>query len=162
MGPWIRCPVRFVARLALPLLLAACAAGPDRGAAPPGDPARASQAEAVLRDLEVRDREILNIVRDEGRFLRLLVETAGARRVLEIGTSNGYAALWIALALRETGGTLTTIDINPDRVRQAKANLRRAGLDARVACLTGDAHDVARTLEGPFDFIYLEIGRAHV
>jgi predicted O-methyltransferase YrrM len=141
-------------------MLAACAAGPKEGAlrfAPPATgPERAALADAVLRDVEIKDREILNVMREEGRFLNLLVRAAGARRVLEIGTSNGYAALWIALALEETGGSLTTIEINPDRVRRAKENLRRSGLDDRVTCLEGDAHQVARTLDGLFDFIYLD------
>jgi predicted O-methyltransferase YrrM len=151
----ILCRRRF-AVIAGGLLLAGCAAGAKDGGASGSAAARRDRADAVLRELEVKDKEILNVVRDEGRFLHQLVRIAGARRVLEIGSSNGYASIWIALALEETGGSLTAIDIDPERVRMAKANLRRCGLDGRVTCILADAHEIAPTLEGPFDFIYLD------
>jgi predicted O-methyltransferase YrrM len=146
-----RVPWRAACLLAWPLL-AACAAGP----VPAPRAERAALADAVLRELEVKDKDILNVVREEGRFLNLLVRMTGATRVLEIGSSNGYASIWMALALEETGGRLTAVDIDPDRVKRARESLRRCGLDARVTCIEGDAHEVVRTLAGPFDFILLD------
>jgi len=76
--------------------------------------------------------------------------------VLEVGTSQGYSVLWISLGLEETGGKITTIDIALEKVKLAKANIARAGLSHRVTFLQGDAHQLLPTLEGPFDFVFLD------
>jgi predicted O-methyltransferase YrrM len=55
-----------------------------------------------------RARRMLNITRDTGEFLALLVRATGAWRVLEIGTSNGYSTLWLADAAKKIGGSVTT------------------------------------------------------
>lgn len=112
--------------------------------------------EPLLRELEATRHQFANVPREDGRFLNLLVKATGAKRVLEVGTSNGYSALWICLALEETGGHLTTIEILPERVKMAQENLKRAGLVHRVAFLQGDAHQIVPTLKGPFDFVFLD------
>jgi caffeoyl-CoA O-methyltransferase len=122
---------------------------------------RDAALEAFLAELERTSGKNLNAPREDARFLNLLVKTVGAKRALEVGTSNGYSTIWIALGLEETGGTLTTIDIDPDRVKEAKANLARAGVAGRVTCLEGDAHPLVRTLEGPFDFIFLDADKGN-
>lgn len=99
--------------------------------------------------------------RKDGEFLNLLVKATQAKNVLEIGTSNGYSAIWICLGLEETGGKMTTIDIDPQRVKEAKENLRKAGLAHRVTLLEGDAHKVVETLPGPFDFIFLDADKGN-
>ena len=73
-----------------------------------------------------------------------------------MGTSQGYSVLWISLGLEETGGKITTIDIALEKVKLAKANIARAGLSHRVTFLQGDAHQLLPTLEGPFDFVFLD------
>ncbi len=114
------------------------------------------QAEKVLRQLEPNGRQFLSVPRPDGQFLNLMVKSAQARNVLEVGTSHGYSAIWIGLGLEETGGHLTTIDIRPDRVQLAKQNLTEAGLEERVACLEGDAHLIVPTLHESFDFVFLD------
>jgi predicted O-methyltransferase YrrM len=144
------------------LVAALSAAVPSPGEEPaapaavraPGE--RDAALEAFLADLEATGGKKLNAPREDARFLNLLVKAAGAKRALEVGTSNGYSAIWIALALETTDGRLTTLEIDSDRVKEAKANLARAGVAGRVTCLEGDAHAVVRTLEGPFDFIFLD------
>ena len=130
-------------------------AGEAGPAAPPAAP-RDAALETLLAGLEKQYGDKLNAPREDARFLHLLVKMTGSRRALEVGTSYGYTALWLARALETTDGTLTTIEIDPDRVKAAKANLDRAGFADRVTCLTGDAHALVRTLEGPFDFILLD------
>jgi predicted O-methyltransferase YrrM len=145
-------------RMAVVALGTLCASG--RGAraderppvVTPGDPA----IEKVMRELEPQRARNYNVPREDGRFLHVLVKLLKARRVLEIGTSNGYSALWLARALATTGGQLTTIDIDPEKVKQARANLKAAGLVERVTLLEGDAHKVARTLAGPFDIVFID------
>lgn len=112
--------------------------------------------EPLLREMETQRGRFSNVPRTDGQFLNLLIKLSRSKRVLEVGTSNGYSAIWICLALEETDGHLTTIEIDPERVKLAKENLRRAGLDLRVSFLEGDAHKIVPTLEGPFDFVFLD------
>ncbi|MGH2348714.1 MAG: O-methyltransferase [bacterium] len=78
----------------------------------------------------------LNVPAQDGRFLHDLIVRKGYMRGLEIGTSNGYSSLWLGLAFRETGGRLITIEIEPKRAKEARRNIREAGLadviDSRI------------------------------
>jgi predicted O-methyltransferase YrrM len=112
--------------------------------------------EKLLGEMESKGRQMLSVPRKDGRFLNLLVKAARARSVLEVGTSHGYSAVWISLGLEETGGKMTTVEIRPDRVQLAKENLGRAGLAHRVTFKEGDAHQIVPTLDGPFDFVFLD------
>jgi len=76
--------------------------------------------------------------------------------VLEIGTFRGYSGIWIALGLEQTGGRLTTIDIDPERVKESRGNFEKAGLADRITNLEGDAHQLAKTVDGPFDMVFLD------
>ena len=91
-----------------------------------------------------------------GRLLRILVESTGAKHVVEIGTSNGYAALWICLGLRTTGGKLLTHEIDPQHAAMARANFKRAGVDSLVTVVEGDAHQTMTRLEGPIDLLFID------
>src|SRR5690349_21686084 len=75
-----------------------------------------------------RPKRMLNITSDTGQLLRILVRSTGARRILEIGTSNGYSTLWLACAATETGGHVTTLERAADKTNMARANFERAGL----------------------------------
>src|SRR6516165_10299247 len=80
-----------------------------------------------------RARRMLNITRDTGEFLAVLVRATLARRVLEIGTSNGYSTLWLASAARTIGGTVTTVELTDHKVGLASANFARAGLASCIS-----------------------------
>lgn len=110
----------------------------------------------LLTEMEDKGRQFLSVPRKDGQFLNLLVKAVRAKSVLEVGTSHGYSALWFALALEETDGHLTTIEIDPERVKLAKAHFTRAGLSHRVTFKEGDAHKIVPTLDGPFDFVFLD------
>src|SRR5581483_8742180 len=73
----------------------------------------------VLADIKAKDKEQLAVAEQDGRFLRMLVASTQRKRALEIGAANGYSAIWIGLGLRETGGTLVTIEIDPARAQDA-------------------------------------------
>jgi predicted O-methyltransferase YrrM len=136
-------------------------AASDEGA-PFNSPAeREAFLEKFLPELEAKRNVYLNVPRKDGEFLHLLVQLTSAKNVLEVGTSNGYSAIWMALGLEETGGKLTTIEIDPERVKEAKENLGQVGLADRVTFLEGDAHQVCRTLEGPFDLIFLDADKGN-
>jgi predicted O-methyltransferase YrrM len=90
---------------------------------------------------------------DAGKLLGLLVRALQAKRVLELGTCLGYSTIWLASALRETGGRLTSIEFRPDLVETTRHNLQAAGLEDQVELIQGDAKEVLERLEGPYDLI---------
>jgi len=98
----------------------------------------------------------MNVPREDGRLLRLLAESIGAKHVVEIGTSNGYSAIWFCLALRSTGGKLTTHEIDEGRAALARENFRRAGVDQIATLVMGDAHEKVTELEEPIDVLFLD------
>jgi caffeoyl-CoA O-methyltransferase len=112
---------------------------------------------AVLEDMYVhQSRGMGNVLPEDGRLLRMLTETLGAKHAVELGTSNGYSALWFCLALRSTGGKLTTHEIDPKRIALAKENFRRAGVEDLVTLVEGDAHETIRRLTAPIDLLLLD------
>jgi len=107
-----------------------------------------------------RPRRMLNITRDTGEFLLVLVQATLARRVLEIGTSNGYSTLWLARAARATGGTVTTVEISDYKVGLARQNFSRSGLVASITLVQDDAGRVLeRAADASFDLIFLDAER---
>ncbi len=109
----------------------------------------------MLRDLP-HQHGGMNVPAKDGRFLYDLVKEKGYRRGLEIGTSNGYSALWLGLAFRDNGGTLVTLEIDPQSAEEARENFRRAGLDQVIDCRINDAFDEIPQLEGDFDFVFID------
>ena len=95
-----------------------------------------------------------NVPESDGKVLHDLIVKRRFTRALEIGTSTGHSGVWIAWALARTGGTLTTIEIDPERHRTAVANFKEAGLDRYIDARLGDAHTIVPALSGPFDFVF--------
>jgi predicted O-methyltransferase YrrM len=90
-----------------------------------------------------------------GKLLHLLARISGARRILEIGTLGGYSTIWLARALPEDG-ELVTLEREPHHAEVARANLDRAGVGHRVRILVGPALETLATMEGPFDFAFVD------
>ena len=109
--------------------------------------------EAITAEQNARDDTRPNVGLAVGRMLGLLVRVTGAQRVLEFGTCLGYSAVWLAEALRETGGHLTSVELDQGLVMSAWAYLQQAGLIEQAEIIEGDAAQVARTLDGPYDLI---------
>ncbi|MHC4675655.1 MAG: O-methyltransferase, partial [Planctomycetota bacterium] len=86
----------------------------------------------------------------------LLTETLGARHVVEIGTSNGYSCIWFSLALRTTGGKLTTFEVDAKRAALARENFKRAGVEKLITLIEGDAHSEVSKLKEPIDLLFLD------
>ncbi len=101
-----------------------------------------------------------NVSEADGRLLRLLAETSGAKLVVEIGTSTGESGIWFALALRKTGGKLITHDIDPDRAAIAAENFQKAGVDGLITIVLGDAHEKVKDIEGPIDILFLDADKS--
>ncbi len=121
--------------------------------------AKSDAEKRVLATLDKarRDGELYaNVSVSDGRLLRLLAETAGARNVVEIGTSTGLSGLWLSMALQATGGKLTTFEIDRGRAATARGNFKEAGVDHLVTIVEGDAHRTISRLNEPIDVLFLD------
>jgi caffeoyl-CoA O-methyltransferase len=114
------------------------------------------EAARVLADIKKIDKEMFSVSEEDGRFLRVLIGARGAKQVLEIGAARGYSAIWMGLALRDTGGSLVTIEFDPARAKEAKANVERAGLATTVRVVAGDAFAEIPKVAGTFDLVFLD------
>jgi caffeoyl-CoA O-methyltransferase len=111
------------------------------------------QIEKFLEEKKGEWRD-LNVPFEDGKVIHDLIVENGYTSALEIGTSTGHSTLWIAWALRKTGGKLITLEIDERRQRLAIQNIEAAGLQDYVDFRLGNAHEIVRELEGPFDFIF--------
>jgi predicted O-methyltransferase YrrM len=153
------------------LILAGTAAAqrPDRS----GGPGRGRTAEGELdlppvagSDFEKRvysaldeikqGPRYLNVSATDGRLLRMLSESIGAKKIVEIGTSTGESAIWFALALRSTGGHLFTHEIDAGRAQTAQENFQKAGVEDLVTIIMGDAHETVKQHKDPIDVLFLD------
>jgi predicted O-methyltransferase YrrM len=116
----------------------------------------------VEHDAGKADRleRLRNLEPETAALLALLVRATGARRVLELGTSNGYSTVWLADAVAANSGSLTSVELDPERTTQAAQNLERAGLRAVVDLRIQDAGDTLRQSEDDeWDMIFLDAER---
>lgn len=160
--------IRFLSVIALFLILTPPSWGQGRGfdhdwgtdiAATDNPPLAKNDAEKKIINVlnEIRQGPwMANVHTLHGRLLRLFAESTNAKNVVEIGTSNGYSALWICLGLRATGGRLTTFEIDPRTASRARANFKRAGVDHLVTIVEGDAHHTIARLKEPIDILFLD------
>jgi predicted O-methyltransferase YrrM len=114
------------------------------------------QIEAVLRSIKAVDKGQLAVSEEDGKFLRVLVATRGAKSVLEIGAASGYSGIWLGLGARETGGRVVAIEYDPQRAKEAAANVQKAGLTDVVRVVHADAFKEIPRLQGTFDLVFLD------
>ena len=111
----------------------------------------------VMDDMQDNQaRGMGNVLPEDGRLMRMLTESLGAKHVVELGTANGYSSMWFCLALRETGGKLITHEIDSERIAMARENFQRAGVEHLVTLIEGDAHENIKKLKGPIDILLLD------
>jgi len=110
----------------------------------------------LLGDIREADKGLLAVSEADGQFLRLLIVSNRTKHALEIGAASGYSAIWMGMGLRQTGGKLVTIEYDPQRAREAKANVEKAGLADVVQVVAGDAFKEIPKVEGPVDFVFLD------
>ena len=114
------------------------------------------QIAKLLAQIKAQDKGQLAVSEEDGRFMRLMVATSGAKRALEIGGASGYSAIWIGMGLRATGGRLVTIEYDAVRARELADNIKRAGLSDIVQVVSGDAFAQIPKIAGTFDFVFLD------
>jgi len=92
----------------------------------------------------------------DAMMLRILVESARCKRGVEVGSFKGFGAINMGIGFERTGGHLYTLEIDPRRVRDCGENLKKVGLEKTVTCVEGDALKTLPTLEGEFDFVFID------
>ena len=102
------------------------------------------------------DRTGLNTTPGDAMMLRILVESSGAKRGVEVGSASGFGAVNMGIAFERTGGHLTTLEIDPGMVRQCRDNVKKVGLEKTVTCIEGDALKTLPTVDGPIDFVFID------
>ena len=98
----------------------------------------------------------LNTTPGDAMMLRILVESSGAQRGIEVGSASGFGAINMGIAFERTGGHLYTLEIDPGMVRQCRENIAKVGLEKVVTCIEGDALQTLRDIEGPIDFAFID------
>jgi predicted O-methyltransferase YrrM len=106
-----------------------------------------------------RSKKMLNLEPGTAQFMSILVRSSQRKRILEIGTSNGYSTIWLAWAARSTGGHIISIDRDEQKLLQADVNLQRAQLREFVDFFHGDATEIVTDFPGPFDFVFFDADR---
>jgi predicted O-methyltransferase YrrM len=118
-----------------------------------------SALDAALAASKAAGLPEINVAPNQGKLLMLLAQAMGARRILEVGTLGGYSTIWLARGLAP-GGSLVTLEANPDYAKVAGANLARAGIADRVEIRVGRALDTLPQLAadgaGPFDLVFID------
>jgi predicted O-methyltransferase YrrM len=111
--------------------------------------------------LEDRLERLRNLEPPTARLLAVLARGLRAKRLLELGTSNGYSTIWLADAARTCDGELTSVEIEPARLAEADENLRRAGLEGSAVLRLEDAGAcLAQSADTCWDLIFLDAERS--
>lgn len=113
------------------------------------------------RAISDRPRRMLNITRATGEFLSVIILAANAKRILEIGTSNGYSTLWLASAAEAIDGQVTTIELSDYKIDLAALTFERSGLAETIRQVRGRAADFLRAeSDDSFDLVFLDSNRS--
>lgn len=118
----------------------------------------------ALLELEKTIQDFWNVDRPSANFLNLLIQIKNVQSALEIGTSNGYSSIWLAKALKKTGGKLTTLEYWQKRMDLALLNFKKTNVDDIITPIVGDAIEILadmnkkRSME--FDFIFVDANKA--
>jgi len=112
-----------------------------------------AEREAFLKDF---NRTGMDTTPGDAMLLRILVEARKAKRGVEVGSYKGFGAINMGIGFERNGGHLTTLEINPKTADACRENLKKVGLENTVTCITGDALKTLPTLEGEFDFVFID------
>ena len=118
-----------------------------------GDKVSAEFRKQFIKEFE---RTGLNTTPGDAMMLRILVESSGAKRGVEVGAASSFGAINMGIGFERTGGHLTTLEIDPRWARETRENIGKMGLEETVTCVEGDALQTLPTIEGPIDFVFID------
>jgi len=111
---------------------------------------------SVVKQAQERNFPIIQISPENGMFLHMLIKMIKAKRILEIGTLNGYSTIWMARALPKSG-KLTTLELEPEHANAARGNFKKAGLNKKIKIIEGNAIESLKKLKKKkFDFVFID------
>ena len=126
---------------------------------------------AYINSLDVGNSALVNEIEEEAltayvpiirkemqNFLKVILEIKRPKAILEVGTAVGFSALLMSEHV-DSDCHITTIEKYEPRIPIAKANFKRAGKEEQITLLEGDATDFLKTLEGPYDFIFMDAAK---
>lgn len=112
-----------------------------------------AKQQGLIEELEKTQKDFWNLSRESANFLNMLIKISGAKNVVEVGTSNGYSGIWLAKALKEKGGHLTTIEYYEKRIALAQENFKTCEVDNVITIKQGSACEVLEELCSDKNFI---------
>ena len=115
-----------------------------------------------LEELQKTQEEFWNITPETGNFLNMLVKLGNYKNILEFGTSNGYSAIWLALALQETGGHLVTIEYSQERHKLARKNLEECDLLDNITLIQGKIIEIIKRIDLKLFYINADTGETFI
>lgn len=118
------------------------------------------QQQEVLSELEKTSKDFWNISSRTANFLNMLIQISGAKKGIEVGTSNGYSGIWLASAFKETGGHLTTIEFYENRINLALENFKKCSLENFITVKQGSAKEILEAIDEDFDFVFLDADKS--
>ncbi len=126
---------------------------------------------AYINSLDCGNSDICNIIEKEaiadevpiirkemGNLLKVLLQLVQPERILEVGTAVGYSSILMSENMPQNC-TITTIENYDKRIPVAKNNFKRAGKENVITLIEGDALEVLKTLDGPYDFIFMDAAK---
>jgi predicted O-methyltransferase YrrM len=122
----------------------------------PSPGALTPQIDVILKNIKAADKGQLAVSEEDGRFMRVLIGLRNAKSILEIGAASGYSGIWLGLGARESHGHVVSIEFDPQRAKEAAANIQKAGLTDVVRVVHGDAFVEIPKLQGTFDLVFLD------
>jgi predicted O-methyltransferase YrrM len=106
-----------------------------------------------------KKKKYLNITKNTGEFLSILIKMANPKKILEVGTSNGYSTIWIASSA-VFAKKIITLEMSPDKFEEAKINFQKTNLDQKITQVMLDASKYLNEVDDKFDLIFLDANRA--
>jgi len=131
----------FAMRLTLAALAIALFAVTPTAQQHPSPGALTPQIDVILNSIKAADKGQLAVSEEDGRFMRVLIGLRNAKSILEIGAASGYSGIWLGLGARESHGHVVSIEFDPQRAKEAAANIQKAGLTDVVRVVHGDAFE---------------------
>jgi predicted O-methyltransferase YrrM len=101
----------------------------------------------------------LNTTPGDAMMLRILISGARAKRGIEVGAASGFGAMNMGIAFERNGGHLYSLEIDPKWVAVTRENIAKIGLEKTVTVIEGDALKTLATLDGQFDFIFIDAAK---